>query len=92
MVDHLRELRALGGGVGLWDMQLAAAGWSRPATWEAVQALRRPATALARRPSLLDRLFHRGGGGGGGSGGDTLSVTERSTDAARLRAAPSTTR
>ena len=27
VVDHLREMRALGAGVGLWDMQLAAPGW-----------------------------------------------------------------
>jgi len=91
VVDHLRELRALGGGVGLWDMQLAAVGWSRTATWEAVQALRRPAGALARRPSLLDRLFHRGTAGGG-AGSDTVTVTDRNAAAARFRAAPSPTR
>ncbi|MBW8757488.1 MAG: hypothetical protein JF586_07755 [Burkholderiales bacterium] len=91
VVDHLREVRALGGGVGLWDMQLAAAGWSKPTTWEAVQALRRPASALARRPSLLDRLFHRGAAGGG-AGGDTVTVTDRNAAAARFRAAPSPTR
>jgi Glycosyl hydrolases family 18 len=96
VADHLREVRALGGGVGLWDMQLSAAGWNKPATWEAVQALRRPTTALARRPSLLDRLFHRGGAA------DTMTVTDRTggpadrataTGAApRLRAAPAATR
>ena len=90
VVDHLREVRALGGGVGLWDMQLAAAGWSKTATWEAVQALRRPAGALARRPSLLDRLFHRGAAGGG-AGSDTVTVTDRNAAAARFRAAPSPT-
>ena len=91
VVDHLREVRALGGGVGLWDMQLAAAGWNRPATWDAVQALRRPAGALARRPSLLERLFHRGAAGGG-SGGEAVNVTDRGTAAARFRAAPTPTR
>jgi len=91
VVDHLREVRALGGGVGLWDMQLAAAGWSKPATWDAVQALRRPAGALARRPSLLERLFHRGATGGG-SGGEAVNVTDRGTAAARFRAAPTPTR
>jgi len=90
VVDHLREVRALGGGVGLWDMQLAAVGWSKTATWEAVQALRRPAGALARRPSLLDRLFHRNAAGG--AGGDAMSVSERRTRAARFRAAPPPTR
>jgi hypothetical protein len=48
-VDHLREVRSLGGGVGLWDLQLTAPGWSKPATWDAVQALRRPGPVLARR-------------------------------------------
>ena len=91
VVDHLREMRALGGGVGLWDMQLAAAGWNKPATWDAVQALRKPAGALARRPSLLDRLFHRGNPGGG-AGGDAVNVTDRGTSAARFRAAPAPTR
>jgi hypothetical protein len=41
-VDHLREVRALGVGVALWDLQLQAPGWERAATWEAVQAVRRP--------------------------------------------------
>ncbi|MFL6679439.1 MAG: glycosyl hydrolase family 18 protein [Burkholderiaceae bacterium] len=91
VVDHLREVRALGGGVGLWDMQLAAAGWNKPATWEAVQSLRRPANALARRPSLLDRLFHRGSGGGG-AGSEAVNVTERGNSASRFRAAPTPTR
>ena len=56
VVDHLREVRALGAGVGLWDMQLAAAGWSKPATWDAVVALRRPGTALARHVPLWERI------------------------------------
>jgi len=89
--DHLREVRTLGGGVGLWDMQLAAAGWNKPATWEAVQALRRPVSALARRPSLLDRLFHRGSAGGG-AGSEAVNVTERGSNASRFRAAPTPTR
>jgi len=91
VVDHLREVRALGGGVGLWDMQLSATGWNKPATWDAVQALRRPAGALARRPSLLDRLFHRSAPAGG-AGGDTVTVTDRNSAAARFRAAPPATR
>jgi hypothetical protein len=70
-VDHLRELRALGAGVGLWDLQLPAPGWTRPATWEAVQALRRPAPALAGRRWLPAAggataglaALHGGGGG-----------------------------
>jgi len=49
VVDHLREVRALGAGVGLWDMQLSAAAWTRPSTWDAVQALRRPGAIVARR-------------------------------------------
>lgn len=49
IVDHLREVRALGAGVGLWDLQLSGEGWTRPATWEALRALRRPETAYARR-------------------------------------------
>lgn len=38
--SHLAEVRALGGGVGLWDLQLAAPGWIRPETWDAMRALR----------------------------------------------------
>ena len=45
--DHLREVRALGAGVALWDLQLQAPGWSRASTWEAVQAVRHPVTAAA---------------------------------------------
>jgi hypothetical protein len=71
-VDHLREVRALGAGVGLWDLQLAAPGWTRIATWDAVQALRHPAPALARQwstpggaaPARMAALH----GGGAGSG------------------------
>jgi hypothetical protein len=43
--DHLREVRALGAGVALWDLQLQAPGWSRASTWEAVRAVRHPAAA-----------------------------------------------
>jgi hypothetical protein len=46
---HLAEVRALGAGVGLWDLQLAAAGWAREDTWAAVKALRtRPGTGWRR--------------------------------------------
>lgn len=38
--SHLREVQALGGGVALWDLQLAAPGWARQATWDAVRAVR----------------------------------------------------
>jgi hypothetical protein len=40
-VSHLAEVRALGAGVGLWDLQLAAPGWNRRETWDAVRTLRR---------------------------------------------------
>jgi hypothetical protein len=49
VVDHLREVRALGAGVGLWDLQLQAAGWTKPQTWEAVAALHHPGNAVAHR-------------------------------------------
>lgn len=39
-VSHVREVQALGGGVALWDLQLAAPGWTRKDTWDAVRALR----------------------------------------------------
>ena len=55
VVDHLREVRALGAGVGLWDMQLQAAGWTKASTWDAVAALRRPGNALARRTQAQPR-------------------------------------
>ena len=55
IADHLREVRALGAGIGLWDMQLQAPGWSRPATWDAVAALRRPGATVARRAHALPR-------------------------------------
>jgi hypothetical protein len=41
-VDHLREVRALGASVALWDLQLQAPGWTRSTTWDAVQSVRRP--------------------------------------------------
>jgi len=50
IVDHLREVRALGAGVALWDLQLQAPGWGRSSTWEAVAALRRPGGVALRRP------------------------------------------
>jgi len=49
VVDHLREVRATGGGVGLWDLQLQAPEWSKGRTWDTVASLRRPGTAVARR-------------------------------------------
>ncbi len=67
VVDHLRELRALGAGAALWDLQLGAAGWNKPATWEAVQALRRTGGA-ARRLSHAGRARQ-----------DTLFVSDRAT-------------
>jgi hypothetical protein len=86
VADHLRELRALGAGVGLWDMQLAAPGWNRAATWDAVQSLRRPGNALARRLTIVDRGTQRGTGSG------TTEVSERTTSAARVRSSPATQR
>jgi hypothetical protein len=88
VVDHLREVRALGGGVGLWDMQLAAAGRSKPATWEAVQALRRPATAMARH--WLPVVDH---GAQRAPAPDTMAVSERTTTTVtRFRSTPAPTR
>jgi hypothetical protein len=84
VVDHLREVRALGAGVGLWDMQLPAAGWSKTATWDAVQALRRPAGALARHVPAT-----RGGESRGMTPG-ALFASERTSAGARFRAAPAT--
>jgi len=49
LADHLREVRALGAGVALWDLQLNSPGWNRPVTWEVVQAVRHPGTVVARR-------------------------------------------
>jgi hypothetical protein len=84
VVDHLREVRALGGGVGLWDMQLPAAGWTKPATWEAVQSLRRPASWLARHwPSF---------GGSRSTSSEATTVSEHSASIARFRSAPVPTR
>jgi len=40
-VPHLREVQALGAGIALWDLQLAAPGWTTRETWDAVNALRR---------------------------------------------------
>jgi hypothetical protein len=84
VVDHLREVRALGGGVGLWDMQLPAAGWTKPATWEAVQSLRRPTSWLARHwPSF---------GGSRSTSSEATTVSEHSASIARFRSAPAPTR
>ena len=83
VVDHLHEVRALGGGVGLWDMQLAAAGWSRPATWEAVQALRRSGNALAHHLPTSER------GEPHALAATAIMVTERTaTSTTRYRSAP----
>ncbi len=82
VVDHLREVRALGAGVGLWDMQLAAPGWSRTATWDAVQSLRRPGNALARHLPMIERSTQRGMTAG------TLEVSERTTTVTRFHSAP----
>jgi hypothetical protein len=88
VVDHLREVRALGAGIGLWDMQLAGAGWNKPSTWDAVQALRRPGTALARRFPGGDRGPSRD------IGNDTMAVSARTAvnSAARFRSSPVPTR
>ncbi len=82
VVDHLRELRALGAGVGLWDMQLAAAGWSKPATWDAVQALRRPGTSLAHHLPVVNRTTQRG------TAPSMTTVSERTMTGARFHSTP----
>ena len=86
VVDHLREVRALGAGIGLWDMQLTAPGWSRTATWDAVQALRRPGNALARHLPVVDHGMQRG------VAPATLFASERTptTSATRFRSSPAT--
>ncbi len=38
--SHVREVQALGAGIALWDLQLAAPAWRADATWQAVRALR----------------------------------------------------
>jgi len=87
VADHLREVRALGGGIGMWDMQLAAAGWNRPATWDAVQALRRPSGALARRSAPTgERVLPQRE-----SGGSVIASSQRGA-ASRLRTLPAPTR
>lgn len=40
LVDHLREVQALGMGIALWDLQLAGQKWRNAETWNAVRALR----------------------------------------------------
>ncbi|WP_269532245.1 glycosyl hydrolase family 18 protein [Chitinimonas sp. BJYL2] len=42
IVAHMEELRTLGAGVALWDLQLSTPGWRSDATWQAVEALRKP--------------------------------------------------
>jgi hypothetical protein len=80
VVDHLREVRALGAGIGLWDMQLTAPGWSKPATWEAVQALRRPGTALARHAPEHEAAH--------GATSGTMFASERTSTGKRFRSTP----
>ncbi|CAG1017920.1 hypothetical protein BURC_02627 [Burkholderiaceae bacterium] len=49
VLSHLNEVRELGAGVALWDLQLSAPGWRAPETWDAVRALReRPGTGWQR--------------------------------------------
>lgn len=38
--EHIGDARALGAGIALWDLQLAAPGWRSDATWDAVHTLR----------------------------------------------------
>ncbi len=85
VVDHLREVRALGAGVGLWDLQLGAAGWSRAGTWDAVQALRKPGNLAARRLPMSDRTQSARTPSG------TMFVSERSATT-RFRSAPMATK
>lgn len=40
---HVQEVQALGAGIALWDLQLAAPGWTSQETWNAVRTLRRSA-------------------------------------------------
>ena len=82
VVDHLREVRALGAGIGLWDMQLAAPGWSKIATWDAVQALRRSGNALAHHQPMVDHDGQRGAAAG------AMAVSERTSTSARFRSTP----
>ena len=35
-VTHIGEVRALGAGLALWDLQLSAPGWRTDATWDAI--------------------------------------------------------
>ena len=87
VVDHLREVRALGAGVGLWDMQLSAPGWTKPATWDAVQSLRRPGNALARRwLPIVDRDVSRA------TAATAMAVSERTPTATGFRSQTSTAR
>ena len=40
VLAHLNEVRELGAGIALWDLQLSAPGWKAPSTWDAARALR----------------------------------------------------
>jgi len=82
LVDHLREVRALGAGVGLWDMQLVAPGWSRPATWDAVQALRKSANGLAHRTPTPEREAART------TISDAAFASERGATSTRFHSSP----
>lgn len=86
VVDHLREVRALGAGVGLWDMQLSAAGWARAGTWDAVQALRKPGNVVAHRLPMRERLPPAR------TPSTTMFVSERSGTATRFRSSPAATK
>ena len=48
-VSHIREVQALGAGIGLWDLQIPTAGWRTDATWDAARDLRlRPGSGWKR--------------------------------------------
>jgi hypothetical protein len=40
IISHVHEAQALGVGVALWDLQLAAAPWRSAAIWQAIRVLR----------------------------------------------------
>jgi hypothetical protein len=45
---HLREVRELGAGVALWDLQLDSPGWRSEATWDEVKRIRSGVSAAPR--------------------------------------------
>ncbi len=48
-VSHIREVQALGAGIGLWDLQIPTPGWRTDATWDAARDLRlRPGSGWKR--------------------------------------------